>query len=248
MAAHRPAVSQSDGIDWSRVDGFRQAFYGLGEQFVLPASPTPEHLARAEVLRRYWAADMAGMVAAWEGAGYEPLFPNETAILALGYAHLGDDRARALTTKLRAWQPIEADAIDAYLAARQGKAREAGGLLERVFVQLRTNPWGLTHAVELCFQTALETAHADPSFAPRLHRAVSEPFVVYAYEETRQSTMLAIAELVGPRELLTAVEAYEPHIPWTEAFLETRLRAYEAAGHPLARRARADLDTFRRQE
>ena len=218
--ADRPKVQGKKEIDWDKVEAYRLVAHTLLARGLLAGAPTPKHRSRAEVLRRYWAADVAGMITAWEHAGYEPLFPTETAILALGYADLGNDRARKFTARLRSWQPIEADAIDAHLALKQGRLRDAGELTEQVFRRLHTNPWGFTHAVETCFQTAIRVAYADRSFAPRLYRAVSEPFAVYAYEETRLWTKLALAELVGPCELLEAVEAYEPHVPWNEEFLK----------------------------
>lgn len=248
LAAHRPDLAEDHGIDWDRVEGHRQLLDALVGGVSLPSESAPEHRARAEVLSRYWAADMKGMTQEFEHAGYEPLVPVEIALLALGYADQGSDKARELTARLRSFQPIEADAIEAYLVRKRGDSRESADLLERVFVRLRSSPWGLSHAVELCFSTAVAVAEADPAQAPRLYAALREPFAVYAYEETRLSAALAVARSVGPQALLEAVLAYEPHVPWTKDFLTLRLRIYEASRHPLGGRAREDLEAFRRQE
>jgi hypothetical protein len=36
----------------------------------------------------------------------------------------------------------------------------------------------------------------------------------------------------------------EPHVPWTEEFLNVRARLYRAAGHPLALQAEHDLAAY----
>ncbi len=245
--AHRPPLDGESEVNWDRVEGHRQILDALAGKIVLPSQPTAEHKARAEAMKLYWQADTKGMVETWERAAYEPLFPSETALLALGYANLGSDKARELTRRLRAFRPTEADAIDAYLASKQGKYRESADLLHRVLTRLRSSPWGLAHALELAFPAVSRVVEADREQAPRLYRALREPLAVWVYEETRRSTALEVARHVGREAVSESLLAYEPYIPWNEELLVLRWQVYRAIGHPLQEQAANDLELLRRQ-
>jgi predicted membrane-bound spermidine synthase len=245
LGDHRPRVMEGD-VDWDRVEGHRQLLYATFDgTIVLPAKATAEQKARAVVLERYWQADTRGMVAAWEAAAYEPIFPDEVALLGLGYADLGNDRAIKLIERLRRFRPIEGDAIEAYLRWQQGRSREAAEAVERVFLKLRTDPWCLPHALELCFDVALGTAQADKAVSAGILTALAGPFAVYVSEGDRRLTALKVADCVGPREFADALEVFEPHVPWEQSFLEARCQGYEVVDHPLKKRARKDLAEYR---
>ncbi len=247
LNAQFPQLDHADDICWDRVEGHRQLLYALTNRIVLPANPSPEHTARSEVLRRYWAADMKGMTDAWETAGYEPIFPSEVALLGLGYADQADDKALKFIDKLETFQPVEADAIAAYLAVKQGNPTRAASLLKRVFRELRTNPWGLSHTLQLCFKAAVPVVQSIPTQAEPMYRALREPFAVYAYEGMRRSTALNVARFVGRDALVETLTTFEPNVPWDESFLTFRLRAYENLKHPLRNRAEEDLNRYRQQ-
>jgi hypothetical protein len=235
-------------VDWERVDGHRQILYTMFDRDVTPPpNATAEQRARAQVFAHYWKADMKAAATAWEEAGYEPVFPRETAILALAYASLGSDRARELADRLGAFRPVERDAIEAVLAWKRGRLAEAAVLIERTFRQLRSSPWGFSHATEFLFGLAVELARREPSQAPRLYAALGRPFAVYAHEERRLAAAHAIAGQLGPAALVETLRPFEPNVPWNETFLVRRLRIYEAANDPLQARARRDLQEFRRQ-
>jgi spermidine synthase len=246
LAAHRPELVEGE-VDWGRVEGHRQVLYSLCNQQVdLPLHSTVEQRARRKVLDRYWQTDTTGMVAVWEAAGYEPIFPTETALLALAYADIGSDRAKELASKLRSYRPVEADAIEAYLYRRQGKTELAAEALKRTLHELRVSPWGLSHVLELTFDVAVDVARLDPSQAIGIFQALSKPFAVYAYEERRLLAAHIVATRVGPSAVVETLQAFEPHVPWNEEFLANRLRIYAATEHPLRERARKDLAVFRK--
>ncbi|MBM4094550.1 MAG: spermidine synthase, partial [Planctomycetes bacterium] len=184
-ADHRP-VGLKDRVNWDRVEEYRQLHHIVDtEDTRVPADAASNQVARAEVLRRYFAADARGMTATWEAAGYEPLFPTEAALLAIGYAHQGDEKATSLTEKLRSFNSAEADAIEAYLFWRQGRLTEATDRVEKALTALRGKPWILSHAGELLFDAAEGVAASDPKLAARLLAAMSRPLAVFAYEERR---------------------------------------------------------------
>jgi hypothetical protein len=246
LRAHRPAIAESD-VDWDRVEGHRQILFAVSDgTIVLPREAGAEQKARAAVLERYRRADTRGMVAAWEASPYEPIFPTETALLGLGYADLGDERAMGHVGRLRSFRPVEADAVEAYLRWRQGRPEEAADAAERVFLALRASPWCFSHALELCFDVAAGVAPTDRAAARRMQSALAEPFAVYVSEEDRRMTAVKVAACLGVRDSALALEAFEPHVPWEEPFLRARCQVYAAVGHPLAGRAEEDLASYRR--
>ena len=245
---HRPSLVDGD-VDWKRVDDNRQLLQALatGEVF-LPPEPSAEQQARTAALRLYWEGDAAGMVTAWKSAGYEPVFPSETAILALACAHVGDPQARELLARLAEFDPIEAAAIEAHLLLRQNRYPEAAERMTRVLHAFRLHPWCLSHVTEMVFPDVLTLAARQPASATRLFAALSRPFAAYLHEEDRLATAHRVAALLGPQAVTEILQAYEPNVPWNEAFLENRYRVYQVIRHPLTCRAQDDLHTFRRWE
>jgi len=116
-----------------------------------------------------------------------------------------------------------------------------------VLIMLRTHPWCLSHVLEMVFPGVVEIASQEPALAGRLYDALGHPFAVYLHEEDRLRTAHAVAGLVGTEAVVETLQAYEPHVPWNESFLEARYRVYQALDNPLAPRAQADLETFRGQ-
>ncbi len=246
LGAHCPTLVNGTA-DWHRVEDHRQLLQAMATGDVLtPPEATAEQQARTAALGRYWQGDAQGMVATWRAAGYQPLYPTETALLALACAHLGDDGARPLLEELRKFDSIEAEAIAVHLLVRRGRYPEAAERIEPVLVGLRTHPWCLPHALELIFPDAVEIAARHRNAAGRLYAALGEPFAVYLHEEDRLAAAHAVANLLGPQAIVEALQAYEPHVPWNEAFLENRYRAYKTVGHPLTSEALADWEAFQR--
>lgn len=243
--AHRLCLV-GGAVSWERVADHRQLMVALAEgKVVLPRGATATQQARTKALGLYWAGDAAGMVETWQAAAYEPVYPTETALLALACAHLGDDRARPLIGRLSEFDPVEAEVMEALLHCRQEDYAAAAPKLESVLAELRKSPWCLSHALELLFPAVLETASRKPDETMRLYKALGEPFAVCLCEEDRLATAHALASLLGPQAMLETLIAYEPHVPWNERFLETRYRLYRETKHPLASRARRDWESVR---
>jgi hypothetical protein len=244
--AHRPGLADSR-VNWDRVEGHRQLLYAVFDgTIIVPADASDEHTARAEVLARYWHADTRGMIKGWLEAGYEPIFPDEVALLALAYADLGDDRARKHIDRLRSLPTAEADAIEAYLCWKQGKTKEAAVALDKALLRMRSSPWGLSHALELVCDMTVDITRQDPSQAARLYAALSRPLAVYVHESERLMSAHAVAAWIGPEILLETLDPFEPNVPWDESFLARRAQIYDATNHTLRGRARRDLELFRR--
>ena len=242
----RPPVG-GGAVDWNAVTQGRQwdAAVRGGEK------PSTDNLASDGaaydfVLERYAAKDSRGMLAAWKGSVHPAPCLIELAVMAHLYAEIGDSEAEPLIEQLRHHLPAEAEAIHGILACKQGNWRESGQRLATALGRLRSDPWML-HQVRLkAFDAAISVAKADPTQAPMLLQAFSEPFAAYWSDEDRRATACAIAEEIGPAPVAQFVESFEPYVPWSEAFLTYRQQAYHNAGHRLASQADRDLQEFRR--
>ncbi|HRF00247.1 MAG TPA: fused MFS/spermidine synthase [Pirellulaceae bacterium] len=236
----------SGSLDARRLAGHRQ-LVGSNQagRAILPEHPTDEQQRRHRFLTSYWNAATDRMIADYEAAPHPVLFPDETAILALGYADLGREEAMIHLASLAKFQPSDAAAIEAYLRLRQGKGDEAADRLIDLFELLRDEPWGFTHATELIFTTLSSVCRERPSRIAELREALREPFAVRALDTQRREALWRLSALLGPEAMLEILPEFEPHVPWDETFLTARWDAYRAsADADAAVRAGRDLERF----
>ncbi|HEY0143088.1 MAG TPA: fused MFS/spermidine synthase [Thermoanaerobaculia bacterium] len=156
--------------------------------------------------------------------------------------------AEELITELRAFHPIEADAVLARLRFRQGKHAEAAELVHRALVAFRTNPWPLPGLMsDTIGGTGLIVA-ADPSVAPKLYDALSQPFMLGQQEWNRRAAKAYLAhDAFGCGEpTIQALRVFEPTPPWEEKFLGLRVRCYATRPElqELTLRAWNDLEEY----
>ncbi|TVS10296.1 MAG: hypothetical protein EA424_25645 [Planctomycetaceae bacterium] len=233
-------------FDSDRVLGHRQLIMAMDQGSVnVPPDGGASHRARAELLARYLQFDSRGATNVWEEAGYEPLYPIETAILALCYADEGDARAEPFIARLEAERAGEAAALRVRLYWRQGRIEEAAMAVTVAFARLRESPWVHGHFGEALFITTMEMAALDTAVAKHCYAALSEPLAVFAWESLRRRALCGVAEVLGPEVLTAALAALEPYPIWEQPMLRVRQRAYTATGHPLAGRAASDLAAYR---
>ena len=226
-AAKRPSIRGD--VDWGRVDDHRQVLRAVWHGDTRADADSRSHQqARSRFLQAYADADTRAMIAIWESARYELVFPTEVTLLGLGYADQADERARPLIERLRSCYPVEAAAMEAHLLSRQGQWESAADQLEQAFVTLRDHPWGTPHVVELCFLAAEDLSRQDRRLAPRMFAALAEPFAVYAYENERLTAVHGVAHSLGVNAVVETIQWLEPWVPWSERFLAARYVAYRA--------------------
>jgi hypothetical protein len=242
----RPARLGGD-VDWALVQEERAR--------VAAASPSEwpplgeEQSARAWAFHHSYRGDSKAAMAAWRSQPREPQGPLELALVAEGLALEGDEAALPYVERLRAFQPVEADTLLGRLRLAQGRTAEAVDALEAAFVRHRSDPWPRLEIVLRGFAAARQAAAARPADAARLVRALSEPFAARAVDEDRRLAAYEIASRSGlAPECARLVAEFEPWVPWTREFLETRAACYEAVGHPRAALARGELREFLRAE
>jgi spermidine synthase len=239
---HRPERVVG-AIDWNEVDDAWIEFVVSEENQDNPFDDgDDDQNTRARALAYCLSDQTALAVGTWSSQPREPRGLTELTAMAEAYANEGDDRAGQLITLLRAVQPTEADLVQARLMVRARRPADATSALERGFARLHTDVWTWPLVARHAFDTLEMTVNLDPTLAPRLYRAIAEPFAVHVQEDRRELSLLWLAQKhavgVPCAETLRLVE---PHVPWNEDFLSWRSRCYGTGPEPLAVRAREEL-------
>jgi len=225
-------------VDWSVVDANRESIAYL-----------PSAGARNEFARMYGASEFGSAAAAWKSAPWTPVNSRQLASIAHVLALSGDSRAEELANELRAWQPVEADAIVGMLRYRQGRSGEALDLIARALIAYRDNPWPLRGVMESTITVAAAITSETPH-SPVLE-ALSVPYAAYQLEEVRRVAYVARTWAAGQcnGQTIGALRALEPHTAWFKEILQMRALCYEQVRMgELAERARRELTEFEADE
>ncbi|HIJ64672.1 MAG TPA: fused MFS/spermidine synthase [Candidatus Hydrogenedentes bacterium] len=248
LGLNRPAV-EGGAIDWASVDEQRfHMFAAEGQSLSAPEECTEEQAHRVSALSHFADGRLTDAAEAWHRQPRTPAYPVELVMVAEAVAETGDDQAETLIEQLRAYLPMDADAVQGRLHWRRGEAEAAVGALERAFMQHRADPWASSGVMKRALEVAQEIALADSALARRLADALSAPFVVYAMENQRRQAALDVALRVDREYAGPFVEVFEPHVPWNHAFLWNRYDCYMALDHPLYALAKRQLIEFLRHK
>ena len=160
-------------------------------------------------------------------------------------AESGAEAALPLIEQLRAYQPGEADVVLATLRFRQGRFDEAATALEAAFDDFRRNPWALTRFKERGVVLAAAVAVRSDLLGARMFEALGQPFAIRAVEDERLLTRATLTARLNFKGLCGhAMDAFEPHVPWTDSFLKLRRDCYQAIGDQRLAGATSDLADF----
>ncbi len=233
-------------VDWDDVEEERiMGLAGEGTEPEVRAGLPVDLEVRAVAAVNYVAGNLQGALAKWQFQERAPRGITELDLVAEGLADAGRDEAEAMIERVRAAQPIEADAALARLRLRQGKRDEAAALLAQVFVAHRRDPWPSQPVVRRALDLALSLADGDPALSQRLLDALREPFAVRSQEGVRRLTALWIAsQIPEPTACAAAWHDLEPWAPWDNESLAARRDCYRRARDDLRDRARRDAEDF----
>jgi spermidine synthase len=234
IGADRPAGVRGN-VDWARVAQEKSSLDWLNTGDI-----------KNDFAKKYALGDYAGALASWRASKWEPVNTFDHARLAHVLALAGDDAALPFIAALRPWEPAEADALTGILRLRQANRGEAIASLRSALVRYREDPWPLLKIMEAAVQATAEIA-ADPALAPVALDALSQPFAAYLLEEQRDRAYLAAAWAAQKcsASTITALQEYEPNVPWNASVLQMRAVCYAAANlGELAGEAQRDLQTF----
>ncbi len=243
--ADHPAISGGT-LDLVRLQDERLSVHSsVGEAPPSPKSASFGLARRADAHALWTRRSRPAALQAWRAGEREPEGPNELALVAEVVADAGDDRALGYVEALRAHQPGEADACLGRYLLRKGAHEAALQALESAFAVYRRDPWPLPLVMQGALDAALELAGQRPDFAPRVLASLKPAFALGMLNEVRIEETFLVGSTAEPgegcAELLAPVE---PHVPFTKAWLDFRLRCYTRTDDPRLVEAWDDLRRF----
>ena len=239
-AAHRRGadrpLSLGGTVDWRLVDEQNSAISLLLGQTPPTAYSFLEdgQRLRVEAETAYLDGNVARALQLWRSQPRDAHGPMENAMLGELLAAAIDEEVLTYIAKVRSSNSPEADMVLGLLRFSQGRLTEATDALESAFTACRSDPWPLPLLMKHSITVAEHIAAQNPSLAPRLFRALEEPFSVYAAESNRREALALIAAEIdrqphGFSEFTRrTLSLFEPNVPWDRRFLQRRRDFYRA--------------------
>jgi predicted membrane-bound spermidine synthase len=240
-------VTRGAPLDWNRareLRGARTAYWN---------SPGPEPDPRADeasrkrvAARNAWTQGNATAACqSWFGQTEPPRTHADRLLVAECMAAAGHPATPQYARQLLQDQPIEANLVIAQWLANVGRTAEAGERLLAGFEGYRRDPWVHRPLMAQSLTLAVELASRDRALAARFWDALGQPFAARMHDQQRVLSRLWIARsLDAPRLCAEALAPMEPDVPWGLALLSFRAECYSRQKHPLAAKARQDLEEF----
>jgi spermidine synthase len=235
-------VLRGGPVDWERVAEQRRAFDVLVARQPRAGAAGPEFVKRTEAYAAFASKDLAGVITAWHGQARAPEGPFELEMIAEAYAEAGAEEALPVLERLRAFEPVEADALLARLRQKQGRPADVAPALEAALTGYRTEPWARLEVMRRLVADVAVDLGKDPALGRRAFAALGQPFAVLMLEDERREARLKLAQRLDLRGLcVDAVAAFGPNLPFRRELLAARRECYAAVGDPRLGLAEQDL-------
>ncbi len=203
---------------------------------------------RARALRAYLEGDRRTAIEVWNQQNGEPQGYVHALMLADLLASAGDPESRVWIDRIKPISKGSALLLLAKLAWAEKRPDEAVRLLAESLVLYRTDPWPWTFLMKDALVFAQRVSAAYTPGAQQIYNALRVPFAVELLEDLRRTALVNVGPAVSPELGAEAIAVWEPHVPWEKAFLSLRSERYDFVNHPLATRARLELEEFERLE
>jgi spermidine synthase len=234
-------------LDWQRVAELaaaRNTRWGIAPAVLRAGDGAFESRVRARLA--YSQGNLPAALALWSAQPAGPLCPFDLYLVAESKAEAGSPDAAAYAEQLRAYGPVEAEAVLARWRSRQDPAAAAAHL-ESAFLACRRHPWAYPPIVQRAFVLAHTLTQQQPALGRRLYASLAEPFAAAFEEDLRLRYRLELAGVLDFDGLCQeALRPFEPHVPWEERFLTVRDLCYSRRGNARAPVARRELEEFQR--
>jgi spermidine synthase len=237
-------VSLDLGLDWGLVGELRQArrlFWG--DSSIGGEGRDPEAESRRLARVSYSVVNLESACGHWFAQPAAPFTYSDLLLTSECLAGTGDPRAPEHAARLREMNPVDADLVLAIWHDKAGRAPEALRHLIAGFEGARRNPWPSISLLDRVLDFASEIGARNPDAANTIFKALAEPFAVGMADQTRLLQRMELTWLLRDG-CVEALEPFEPSPPWEDLFLAQRARCYREAHHPLADRARSDLEEY----
>jgi hypothetical protein len=238
-------------VDWSRVREYRAKNF-LKTQ-IIPLDQalyplTPKGQQRTLALHYFWSGKIKEALAVWRSLKEEPGTPDELCLVAMGLADAGSEEAMPYIEKLQRLSPVEANIARAMLSYAKKKREETAERLTQAFLQMRSDPWPLTQAIEIGRNLTLQLTRQDTKLAKKFFQVFERPFAVYVFNELRLEALFQMARIDDNINCLRLLKHFEPHGPWNETYLSYRKTCYQMKQHPLFAKAHAEWLEFQEKK
>ena len=237
----RPANIRG-AIDWNL---FYEERAGITYIYQLPVKISTDLYVRRRAALSYDKGNLADVVAAWREHPFAPVNSAELRMLGESLANVGDPGALRFATALRPLAPIDATAIVARLAYRQGNLPLAAQLVSSTFAEYRHNAWPNVELMRRAIELPPLLAKTRP-LAPAMAATFDQPWSAGQWEEERRLRRILLdREIFGcAASTMSALHAVEPWPPWREDILRIRRDCYASAHDSRAGKAQQDLIDF----
>jgi spermidine synthase len=242
----RPEVS-GEGLDWTQVEELRSVRAAAeGRNVSINVGTDTAFRQRVAARQAYVAGNFDEARRQWLSQQDGPKGPFDLTMLAELLVDVGDPLSPQAVEQLRPVQPAEATALQGALEYRAGQYAQAAESLAAAFHGYREAPWSYRPLFSRALNLAWRIAYEHPDLGAGLFEALSEPFAVQALDNARLVTRAKIG--LRPdldRLCVDALAPLEPWVPSERVLLQRRVDCYTRHAHPLADRARVDLDAYR---
>ncbi|MFT5435249.1 MAG: spermidine synthase, partial [Myxococcota bacterium] len=244
---HSPALKQAVGLDPVVIREWRQIrFIGEGGRAANLLGVGDKEANQRQRARKAYADDkIQEAFTLWQQQPKAPDNLIDRMILAEGLAMTGNPDVLPLIEAIAAESPVTADGLRTMYTTTIGDLPSAKTFLLRALTNFQSDPWPLRKLISRLITHGERLSSQDTVFAKEFVKVLATPFAVGVEGKQRRMAHARVGLQVDfDNSCVEILSHFEPHPPWSYQVLKARLKCYELNKHPLAEKAREDLEMF----